>query len=244
MGRRLAEVTLVIVYHCGSKQSFGVLTSRWPVQKRSRNPLNAFHIATQIQVRPLVFGEPALNIGMYPSTLGRLGIWVSAFWKRSGGGRLLTRILVADDCDVVRRGIKYLLRQHADWEVCGEAVDGQEAVEKARQLSPDLVLLDYSMPVLNGIEAARRIQEMRPSTRFVLCSMYMDSQLASIAREVGITSVLSKSNVGQVVKSVEAGLQGKPFAESRIWIALSSGNEFRWTVWKSAMSLEETNASW
>jgi hypothetical protein len=74
MGRRLAEVTLVIVYHCGSKQSFGVLTSGWPVQKRSRNPLNAFHIATQIQVRPLVFGEPAVNIGMYPSTLGRLGI--------------------------------------------------------------------------------------------------------------------------------------------------------------------------
>jgi DNA-binding NarL/FixJ family response regulator len=128
----------------------------------------------------------------------------------------MTRILVADDSDVVRHGIKHLLRQHADWEVCGEAVDGQEAVEKARQLSPDLVLLDYSMPVLNGIEAARRIQQMRPSTRFVLCSMYMDSQLASIAREVGITSVLSKSNVGRVIKSVEAGLQGKPFAEARI----------------------------
>jgi DNA-binding NarL/FixJ family response regulator len=128
----------------------------------------------------------------------------------------MTRILVADDCDVVRRGIKHLLSQHAGWEVCGEAVDGQEAVEKVRQLSPDLVLLDYSMPVLNGIEAARQIQQMRPSTRFVLCSMYMDSQLASIAREVGITSVLSKSNVGQVVKSVEAGLQGKPFAEARI----------------------------
>jgi DNA-binding NarL/FixJ family response regulator len=128
----------------------------------------------------------------------------------------MTRILVADDCEVVRRGIKHLLRQHADWEICGEAVDGQEAVEKARQLSPDLVLLDYSMPVLNGIEAARQIRETQPNTRFVLCSMYMDSQLASLARKVGITSVLSKSNVGQIIKGVEAGLQGKTFAEARI----------------------------
>jgi DNA-binding NarL/FixJ family response regulator len=128
----------------------------------------------------------------------------------------VTRILVADDCDVVRRGIKYLLRQHADWEVCGEAVDGQEAVEKARQLSPDLVLLDYSMPVLNGIEAARQIRKTQPNTRFVLYSMYMDSQLASLARTAGITSVLSKSNVGQIIKGVEAGLQGKTFAEARI----------------------------
>jgi DNA-binding NarL/FixJ family response regulator len=128
----------------------------------------------------------------------------------------MTRILVVDDCDVVRRGIKHLLRQHADWEVCGEAADGQEAVEKARQLSPDLVLLDYSMPALNGIEAARQIRETQPNTRFVLCSMYMDSQLASLARKVGITSVLSKSNVGQIVKGVEAGLQGKTFAEARI----------------------------
>jgi DNA-binding NarL/FixJ family response regulator len=128
----------------------------------------------------------------------------------------MTRILVADDCDVVRRGIKHLLRQHAGWEVCGEAVDGQEAVEKARQLSPDLILLDYSMPVMNGIEAARQIRETQPNTRFVLCSMYMDSQLAFLAKKVGITSVLSKSNVGQVIKGVEAGLQGKPFAESQI----------------------------
>jgi DNA-binding NarL/FixJ family response regulator len=71
------------------------------------------------------------------------------------------------------------------------------------------------MPVLNGIDAAREIQKSRPSTRFVLCSMYLDSQLASIARTVGITAVLSKSNVGQVVRGVEAELDGEPFAESK-----------------------------
>ena len=98
------------------------------------------------------------------------------------------------------------------------------------------------MPVLNGIEAARQIQTSQPNTKFVLCSMYMDSQLALLARKVGITSVLSKSNVGQIVKGVEAGLQGKPFAESKSE-SLCLVNEFHWTVWKSAMSLDETNAS-
>ena len=128
----------------------------------------------------------------------------------------MTRILVADDSEVVRRGLKRLLDEHAGWEVCGEAGDGREAVEKARRLSPDVVVLDFSMPVLNGIEAARQIHEAQPSTKFVLCSMYLDSQLASVARKVGITSVLSKSNIGQVIKGVEAGLHGESFAESRI----------------------------
>ena len=128
----------------------------------------------------------------------------------------MIRILVADDNDVVRHGLKQLLSQHAGWEICGEAVDGQEAVEKARRLSPDIVVLDFAMPVLNGIEAARQIHKTRPSIRLVLCSMYMDSQLASVAREVGITSVLSKSNVGQVIRGVEAGLHGEAFSESKI----------------------------
>ena len=128
----------------------------------------------------------------------------------------MIRILVADDNEVVRHGLKQLLSQHAGWEICGEAVDGQEAVEKARRLSPDIVVLDFAMPVLNGIEAARQIRQSQPNTRFVLCSMYMDSQLASLAQKVGITSLLFKSNVGQILKGVQAGLQGKPFTESTI----------------------------
>jgi DNA-binding NarL/FixJ family response regulator len=128
----------------------------------------------------------------------------------------MTKILVADDSEMVRRGIRRLLGQHEGWQVCGEAADGKEAVEKARQLAPDVVVLDFSMPVMNGIEAARQIRAMRPKTALVLCSMYLDNQLASIAHDSGITSVLSKSNVGQVVKGVEAGLRGEPFTESRI----------------------------
>ena len=125
-------------------------------------------------------------------------------------------ILVADDSEVVRRGIGHLLRQHQGWEVCGEAADGQETVTKARQLAPDVVVLDFAMPGMNGIDAAREIHKERPNTAMVLCSMYLVGQLASLAREVGITLVLSKSNVGQVPKGVEAGLRGEAFIESQI----------------------------
>ena len=128
----------------------------------------------------------------------------------------MTRILVADDSEVVRRGIGQLLRQHKGWEVCGEAVDGQDTVAKVRQFDPDVVVLDFAMPVMNGIDAAKQIRKERPNTAIVLCSMYLDTQLASIARDVGITAVLSKSNVGQVIKGVEAGLRGESFIESRI----------------------------
>lgn len=128
----------------------------------------------------------------------------------------MPRILVADDSEVVRRGIGHLLRQREGWEVCGEAIDGQEAVDKARQLAPDVVVLDFAMPVMNGIEAARQIHKERPNTAMVLCSMYLDRQLASLAHNVGITAVLSKSNVGQVIQGVEAGLRGESFTESQI----------------------------
>src|SRR5580704_304139 len=69
------------------------------------------------------------------------------------------RILVADDHDLMRRGVKALLQSHAGWEICGEAHTGREAVTKAEELKPDVVILDISMPDLNGIEAARRIRK-------------------------------------------------------------------------------------
>jgi DNA-binding NarL/FixJ family response regulator len=128
----------------------------------------------------------------------------------------MTRILVADDSEVARRGLGQLLRQHDGWEVCGEAADGQDTVEKARQLGPDVVVLDFAMPMMNGIEAARQIHKEQPNTTIVLCSMYLDQQLASIAQEVGITSVLSKSNVSKVIEGVEAGLRGESFRVSQI----------------------------
>jgi DNA-binding NarL/FixJ family response regulator len=128
----------------------------------------------------------------------------------------MTRILVADDSEVVRRGLRKLLSQHVGWEVCGEAADGREAVERVSQLLPDVVVLDFAMPVMNGIEAARLILKLRPKTAIVLCSMYLDRQLASLAQNSGIQSQLSKSNVGRIIKGVEAALRGESFSESTI----------------------------
>ena len=128
----------------------------------------------------------------------------------------MTRILVVDDNDLVRRGMRQLLGRHEGWQICGEAANGQEAVAKVRELAPDVVVLDFAMPTMNGIEAARQIHEERPNTTIVLCSMYLDQQLEKLAQGVGITAVLCKSNVGQVIKGVEAGLRGKSFRESKI----------------------------
>jgi DNA-binding NarL/FixJ family response regulator len=128
----------------------------------------------------------------------------------------MTRILVADDNEIVRRGIGHLLRRHEGWEICGEAADGQETVAKARELAPDAVVLDFAMPVMNGIESARQIRKECPNTAIVLCSMYLDHQLASRAQEVGIKSVLSKSNVRELIEGVEAGLRQESFTASGI----------------------------
>lgn len=128
----------------------------------------------------------------------------------------MTRILIADDSPPVRRGLRDLLRRHQDWEVCGEAVDGQDAIQKSRQLAPDVVVLDFSMPGINGIEAAREISKIQPHISVLLCSMFLDSHLARLARNAGITAALSKSNVGQIVSGIEALLQGKEFFVSQI----------------------------
>jgi DNA-binding NarL/FixJ family response regulator len=132
------------------------------------------------------------------------------------GEHWVVRILIADDNRTIRKGIRTLLSQHENWEVCGEAVDGQETIDKARQLCPDVIVLDFFMPVINGIDAAKEISRMRPKPGILLCSMYLDGQLAHLANNAGITAVISKSNVGQVVQGVEAVLRGEEFVASQI----------------------------
>jgi DNA-binding NarL/FixJ family response regulator len=81
------------------------------------------------------------------------------------------RILIADDYEVVRCGVRALLQEHEGWEVCGEAVDGRDAVTKAAQLRPNLVILDIGMPNLNGLEAARQILYGAPETPVLILTM-------------------------------------------------------------------------
>ncbi len=128
----------------------------------------------------------------------------------------MTRILIADDSPYVRQGLRSLLSVHPDWQVCGEAVDGQDAVEKTRQLAPDVVVLDFAMPVVDGVKAAREIAKISPGIQVLLCSMYLDSQLANLARRSGILGLVSKSNASQIVNGIEAILRGERFIASRI----------------------------
>lgn len=115
------------------------------------------------------------------------------------------RILVADDHEVVRRGIRALLDGHPDWEVCGEAIDGRDAVEKARKLSPDLALLDISMPNLNGLEAARQILRAAPRTRVLILTMHNSDQVIREVLEVGARGFIFKSDAARdLVAAVEA----------------------------------------
>lgn len=103
-------------------------------------------------------------------------------------------ILIADDHDVVRRTICEAFTRESDFEVCGEAHDGRDAVEKAQSLRPDLVILDLSMPVMNGFEAARALRDLMPSVPIIMFSLYVDGFIKEKARLTGVADVVSKSD--------------------------------------------------
>ena len=127
------------------------------------------------------------------------------------------RILIADDHEVVRRGIRTMLETHTGWEVSGEAGDGREAVARARELKPDLVLLDIGMPNLNGIEAARQILADCPATHILILTMHYSSQVVREVLAVGARGFLLKSDAGRdLITAVEAVQQHQTFFTSQV----------------------------
>lgn len=115
------------------------------------------------------------------------------------------RILVADDHTAVRRGIRSLVESHSQWEVCGEATDGQDAVEQASRLKPDVVLLDFTMPLVNGLEAARRIRREVPTAHVFVLTMHESDQLAEEARRAGAEGVVVKSEAHRsLIRAIES----------------------------------------
>lgn len=103
-------------------------------------------------------------------------------------------ILIVDDSAPVRRSLRSWLEQDRTWEVCGEAENGEAAVEKVKELHPDVVILDLQMPVMDGLEASRRIARLSPGTAMVMFTMHCGEQLEKAARAVGIKEVVSKSD--------------------------------------------------
>jgi len=115
------------------------------------------------------------------------------------------RILLADDHEVVRRGLCAILQNKSEWEVCGEAKDGIDAVEKAKRLKPDVVIIDIGMPNLNGLDATRRIVDALPQTKVLVLTLYESDDMIRQVLNAGARGFLLKSDaVRDLVAAVEA----------------------------------------
>ena len=111
------------------------------------------------------------------------------------------RLLIVDDHEIFRRGLRALLEPSSEWEICGEAVDGLDAVEQCKSLRPDIVVLDVSMPRLNGLEAARLIRRENPESKIVIITQHDSPQIRSAALDAGARAFVTKSAVGSELVS-------------------------------------------
>ena len=125
------------------------------------------------------------------------------------------RILIADDHAMMRKGLRTVIEPHLGWEICGEATTGMEALELAKSLKPDLVVLDVSMPVLNGLEVAHRISRSIPETKTLLFTMHNSPQFAKDVTKSGAQGYVCKSSGEEVlVKAMEVLLRGGSFFDA------------------------------
>jgi DNA-binding NarL/FixJ family response regulator len=116
----------------------------------------------------------------------------------------LIRILVVDDNPAVRHYLRALLEQQSNWQVCAEARTGKEALQRVEKNPPDLILLDFQMPDLNGLDVARQLSGLFPNIPILMVTIHLSRQLAEEARRVGIRGACAKSDVGSIVEAVDA----------------------------------------
>ena len=127
------------------------------------------------------------------------------------------RILVVDDHAVVRRGVRSLLESHEGWEVCGEATTGRDAVEQSRQLRPDVVVMDLSLPELNGLDATRQILKDGPGIEVLVLTMHHSEALARDVLRAGARGYIMKSDADEnLITTVDTLRQHKPFLKSTV----------------------------
>jgi two-component system, NarL family, nitrate/nitrite response regulator NarL len=122
------------------------------------------------------------------------------------------RILVADDNESVRGAIRDILQSESGWEVCGEARNGEEAVQQARELAPDIIIMDVMMPRRNGIEATREIVRVAPQTCVLIMTLYEFPELRRQARSAGALGFVRKADSGQcLIPAVRSVAEHKPY---------------------------------
>src|SRR6202521_2025337 len=119
------------------------------------------------------------------------------------------RILIADDHEVVRRGLCTLIQSHEGWEVCGEAKDGRETVEKAKQFKPDIVILDVGMPNLNGLAATRQLLQQNPQQKVIVLTITDSDQVIREALDAGARGFVLKSDAARDLILAVEGVGGK-----------------------------------
>jgi two-component system, NarL family, nitrate/nitrite response regulator NarL len=128
----------------------------------------------------------------------------------TGDGRI--RVVVADDHSVVRRMVRSTLQQHTHFEVVGEAENGAEAIEEVKRVRPDVVVLNVTMPLVNGFQAAREIKKQIPETAIVILSSHADKYFVEEAKKIGVRAYVPKSKIGQaLVGALEAAVRGNDF---------------------------------
>ncbi len=127
------------------------------------------------------------------------------------------RILIVDDHAVVRRGVRSLLESRPGWEISGEATTGREAVDMARRLQPDVVVMDLSLPELNGLDATRQILKDSPRGEILVLTMHHSEELARDVLQAGARGYVLKSDADQsLIAAIESLRQHKPFLTSRV----------------------------
>jgi len=127
------------------------------------------------------------------------------------------RILIADDHEVVRRGLSALLRNQPEWEICGEAGDGREAVDKVLTLKPDVVILDIGMPNLNGLEATRQILKANPEVKILILTLHDSDQVVQEVLNAGARGFLLKTDAArELVAAVDALRRGKIYFTPKV----------------------------
>jgi DNA-binding NarL/FixJ family response regulator len=129
----------------------------------------------------------------------------------------VTRILIADDHEVVRSGLRSILEAHRGWEVVAEACDGKEAIAKAVESRPDVAVVDYSLPLMNGVEVTRQIRDHVPNAEILIFTMHDSNVLVGELLEAGARAYLLKSDAKRyLIAAVEALADHKPFFTGRV----------------------------
>jgi len=129
------------------------------------------------------------------------------------------RILIADDSGLWRAQVRKLLHERPDWQIAGEADDGQQAVQHASELRPDLIILDIQMPVLNGIEAGKQILRVFPSSKIIFLSQYVEPEIIEQALAAGAVGYVVKAHAArELFPTIEAAIRDGNRAESPLTI--------------------------